>query len=273
MLVKNLSMNLVNTSDTFRTDHRQFKIADRLLRAIAQHELELAYQPEMDLLSRKVISLEALCRWQDAELGQVAPDEFIGVAEAKGLIVQIGEYLLQKVLEDLPTLLQRWPEVRVAINVSGIELGLPDFAHRVISHIKTVDTGLARHLEFEVTESVFHYNLPQVRDNLLNLQTLGIAVAIDDFGTGQSSLSRLHTLPFDKIKLDRSFVQALDDPMVQAIVQAMAQLADSFSRTLVAEGIETQKQLEQLSALGCQLGQGYLLCRPCNLKELPIELL
>jgi len=273
MLVKNLSMNLVNTSDTFRTDQRQFKIADRLLRAIAQHELKLAYQPEMDLLSRKVISLEALCRWQDTELGSVAPDEFIGVAEAKGLIVQIGEYLLQKVLEDLPSLLQRWPAVRVAINVSGIELGLPDFAHRVISRIKAVDAGLAHHLEFEVTESVFHYNVPQVRDNLLGLQALGIVVAIDDFGTGQSSLSRLHTLPFDKIKLDRSFVQALDDPMAQAIIQAMAQLANSFSRTLVAEGIETQKQLEQLSGLGCQLGQGYLLCQPCDLKELPIELL
>jgi len=175
-------------------------------------------------------------------------------------------------LEDLPTLLQRWPAVRVAINVSGIELGLPDFAHRVISRIQAVDAGLACHLEFEVTESVFHYNVPQVRDNLLGLQALGIVVAIDDFGTGQSSLSRLHTLPFDKIKLDRSFVKALDDPMAQAIIQAMAQLAKSFSRTLVAEGIETQKQLEQLTALGCQLGQGYLLCRPCDLKELPIEL-
>jgi EAL domain-containing protein (putative c-di-GMP-specific phosphodiesterase class I) len=97
-------------------------------------------------------------------------------------------------------------------------------------------------------------------------------VAIDDFGTGQSSLSRLHTLPFDKIKLDRSFVQSLDDPMVQAIVRAMVQLASNFSRTLLAEGIETQQQLDQLSALGCQLGQGYLLCRPCDLKELPIEL-
>lgn len=272
MLPNDLRMNLVNTSDTPRTDHRQSKVADRLLRAIAEHELKLAYQPEMDLLSRKVISLEALCRWQDAELGQVAPDEFIEVAEANGLIVQIGEYLLRNVLEDLPALLKRWPAVRVAINVSGIELGLPDFAHRVIQRVSAVNVGFAQHLEFEVTESVFHRNATQVRDNLLDLQAFGIVVAIDDFGTGQSSLSRLHTLPFDKIKLDRSFVQALDDPMVQAIVQAMAKLAKSFSRTLVVEGIETQKQLEQLTALGCQVGQGYLLCRPCDLKELPSEL-
>lgn len=273
MLAKYQIMNFANPSDTFRADHRQFKIADRLVRAIAQQELELVYQPEMDLLSRQVISLEALCRWHDAELGQVAPDEFIGVAEARGLIVQIGEYLLHKVLKDLPTLLQRWPRARVAINVSGVELGLPDFAHRVTTAIGAVDMALARHLEFEVTESVFHHNVPQVRDNLLGLRALGITVAIDDFGTGQSSLSRLHTLPFDKIKLDRSFVQALDNPMVQAIVKAMAQLAGSFSRTLVVEGIETPAQLQQLSGLGCQLGQGYLLCRPCALQDLPPGLL
>lgn len=118
-------MNLVNTSDASRADNRQLKIADRLLRAIAQHELKLAYQPEIDLISRKVISLEALCRWQDTELGQVAPDEFIGVAEAKGLIVQIGEYLLQKVLEDLPTLLKRWPTVRVPSTPSSTPTPLP----------------------------------------------------------------------------------------------------------------------------------------------------
>lgn len=261
-------MNFPSTSDTFRADHRQSRIADRLARAISQNELGLVYQPEMDLLSREVVSLEALCRWHDAELGQVAPDEFIGVAEARGLIVQIGEYLLQKVLSDLPSLLQLWPAARVAINVSGVELGLPDFAKRVTACIQAVDVALAQHLEFEVTESVFHHNVPQVRSNLLGLKALGITVAIDDFGTGQSSLSRLHTLPFDKIKLDRSFVQALGDPMVQAIVKAMAQLAGTFSRTLVVEGIETDEQLQQLIGLGCRVGQGYGLCRPTALPEL-----
>lgn len=272
MLVEKYTMNFAHNSDTFRADHRQSKIADRLLHALAHDGLGLVYQPEMDLRSRKVVSLEALCRWHDTELGHVAPDEFIGVAEARGLIVQIGEYLLKKVLKDLPTLLQRWPTSRVAINVSGLELGLPDFAQRVITHLAAVDSKWAHHLEFEVTESVFHHNVPQVRENLSTLRDLGISVAIDDFGTGQSSLSRLHTLPFDKIKLDRSFVQALDDPMVQAIVKAMVQLAANFSRALVVEGIETNQQLAQLAALGCQLGQGYGLCRPAVLHELPADL-
>lgn len=268
-LSKKYTMNFAQTSDTFRADHRQSKIADRLVYALAHDGLGLVYQPEMDLRSRKVVSLEALCRWHDTELGHVAPDEFIGVAEARGLIVQIGEYLLKKVLMDLPTLLQRWPTSRVAINVSGLELGLPDFAQRVITHLAAVNSKWAQHLEFEVTESVFHHNVPQVRENLLSLRSLGITVAIDDFGTGQSSLSRLHTLPFDKIKLDRSFVQALEDPMVQAIVKAMVQLADSFSRSLVVEGIETEQQLAQLAGLGCRLGQGYWLGRPSTLQELP----
>jgi len=265
-------MNFTNTSDTFRANHRQARVADRLARAILQNELYLVYQPEIDLHSRDVISLEALCRWNDAELGQVAPDEFIGVAEARGLIVQIGEYLLQRVLADLPVLLQRWPHARVAINVSGLELALPDFAERMTACIQAADIRLASHLELEVTESVFHHNVPLVRRNLLALQALGITVAIDDFGTGQSSLSRLHTLPFDKIKLDRSFVQALDDSMVQAIVKAMAQLAQTFSRALVVEGIETAAQMQCLMGLGCQVGQGYGLCRPSVLQELPSQI-
>lgn len=262
-------MNFSSPSATFLDSDRQSSVADRLARALSQSELGLVYQPELDLFSREVVSLEALCRWHDAELGQVSPDEFIGVAEARGLIAQIGAYSLQKVLSDLPTLLQLWPAARVAVNVSGVELSAPDFADRVAACIHAADVGLAQHLEFEVTESVFHHNVPQVRSNLLGLKDLGVTVAIDDFGTGQSSLSRLHTLPFDKIKLDRSFVQAIGDPMVQAIVKAMTQLADAFSRTLVIEGIQTAEQLQQLTDLGCKVGQGYGLCRPTALPDLP----
>lgn len=269
MLAENPTMTFANTSDTFRADSRQSKMANRLMQALDQKGLKLVYQPEIDLHSREVSSLEALCRWHDEELGPVAPDEFIAVAEARGLIVQVGEYLLRQVLSDLPSLLQRWPQARVAINASGLELALPDFAQRMRATLEATDLQLARHLELEVTESVFHHNLPVVRQNLLDLRELGMTVAIDDFGTGQSSLARLHTLPFDKIKLDRNFVQALEDPLVQAIVKAMVELAQNFSRTLVVEGIETPAQLAQLVALGCRMGQGYLLCRPCALSDLP----
>ena len=262
-------MTFANTSDTFRADNRQNKVANRLAEALAQGGLALVYQPEIDLVSREVTSLEALCRWHDEELGQVAPDEFIAVAEARGLIVPIGQYLLNQILADLPLLMQRWPHARVAINVSGVELALPDFAEQVKARIQAASTPLGKHLEFEVTESVFHHNVPVVRQNLLTLREAGLTIAIDDFGTGQSSLARLHTLPFDKIKLDRSFVQALEDPMVQAIVKSMVDLTDQFSRTLVVEGIETAQQMQQLIGLGCRVGQGYLLCRPCALQDLP----
>ena len=262
-------MTLSADFDPTRAESRQLRVAHRLAHALAHQGLQVVYQPEVDLQTRQLVSLEALCRWHDDELGPVAPDEFIAVAEARGLIVPLGEYMLGQALADLPEVLRRWPQARVAVNVSGVELARPDFAVRTAAAIRSVNPALAAHLELEVTESVFHHNVPVVRQNLLALRELGMTVAIDDFGTGQSSLARLHTLPFDKIKFDRSFVQALEDPMVQAIVKAMVELARNFSRTLVVEGIETPAQLAQLVALGCRVGQGYLLCRPCALDDLP----
>lgn len=255
--------------DPTRVQIRQERMTYRLAHALNQKGLQVVYQPEFDLRTQQLVSLEALCRWHDPELGMVTPDEFIAVAEARGLIGPLGEYMLDRVLMDLPAVLQRWPQARVAVNVSGVELARPDFATRTGAAIHHVDPSLACHLELEVTESVFHHDLQTIRQNLEALRHLQITVAIDDFGTGQSSLARLHTLPFDKIKLDHSFVQALDNPMVQAIVRAMAQLATHFSRTLVVEGVETAAQLQQLMALGCHMAQGYLLCRPASLQDLP----
>lgn len=247
---------------------RQAQIASRLADALNHKGLQVAYQPEFDLRTRQIVSLEALCRWHDDKLGTVSPDEFIAVAEARGLITLLGQYMLNQVLTDLPAVLQLYPQARVAVNVSGVELSLSDFALRTGAAIRHVDPSLAKHIELEVTESVLHHDLPTVSQNLIALRNMQITIAIDDFGTGQSSLARLHILPFDKIKLDRSFVQALEDPMVQEIVRAMAQLAEKFSRTLVVEGLETPAQLKQLMQLGCHLAQGYLLCAPCSLKEL-----
>lgn len=262
----------IPNQDPSRADRRQARVADRLAHALSHQGLQLVYQPEADLRTCQLLSLEALCRWHDEELGLVAPDEFVAVAEARALVAPLGQYMLSRVLQDLPSVLRRWPQARVAVNVSGLELAQPDFAARTGAVIDRVDPALARHLELEVTESVFHHDLPTVRQNLQALRDMHVSVAIDDFGTGQSSLSRLHTLPFDKIKLDRSFVQALDNPMVQAIVRAMAQLAEGFSRSLVVEGVETAEQLHQLLQLGCRVGQGYWLCRPAALHDLPDSL-
>lgn len=184
-------MNPSTEFDSTRAETRQVRVAHRLAHALAHHGLQVVYQPEIDLQTRQVFSLEALCRWQDEELGPVAPDEFIAVAEARGLIVPLGEYMLERALADLPAVLQRWPQVRVAVNVSGVELARPDFAVRVAAAIRAADPALARHLEIEVTESVFHHDLPTVRQHLQALREQGLTVAIDDFGTGQSSLARL----------------------------------------------------------------------------------
>jgi EAL domain-containing protein (putative c-di-GMP-specific phosphodiesterase class I) len=273
MLVTMSSMKPITvTADTSRADHRQNQVAHRLAQAMSQGKLQLVYQPEVSLISREMTSLEVLCRWDDSELGQVAPDEFIAVAEARGLIAPLGEYMLRAVLADLPLIADRWPQAKVAINVSGLELALPDFAQGFVATLGQTGMGLASHLELEVTESVFHHNIPVVNANLNALRALGITVAIDDFGTGQSSLARLHTLPFDKIKLDRSFTKALQAPMVQAIVKAMVQLTNTFSQTLVVEGVESQEQLQLLIDLGCHVGQGYLFCRPSALADLPMEI-
>ncbi len=265
-------MSIPTEFDPTRAETRQSRVAQRLALALAQAGLQgglqVVYQPQIDLPSGQVVSFEALCRWHDEALGPVAPDEFIAVAEARGLIVRLGQAMLQGVLADLPQLLARWPAARVAVNVSGVELAQPDFSDRLQAVLQGADPAWARHLELEVTESVFHHDVRTVRQHLQALRALGLTVAIDDFGTGQSSLSRLHTLPFDKIKLDRSFVQALAEPMVQAIVRAMAQLADSFSRGLVVEGVETREQLHQLMQLGCRGAQGYLLGRPAALPKL-----
>lgn len=254
--------------DPSRAQARQTLIAHKLTRAISDHGLQVHYQPEMDLVQQQVVSFEALCRWHDPELNQVAPDEFIAVAEARGQIVALGAEILRMVLADLPHILARWPQARVAINVSGLELAQPDFALQFLATVQRSQTAFLNHLELEITESVFHHDVPTLQHNLQMLKARGITVAMDDFGTGQSSLSRLHTLPFDKIKMDRSFVQALDEPMVQAIVQAMVDLTQRFGRILVAEGVETPEQMLTLQSLGDVLAQGYLISPPKPLTSL-----
>lgn len=262
-------MNLTSTQyDPSRAQARQTLIAHKLARAISEHGLQVHYQPEMDMGQQQVVSFEALCRWHDPELNQVAPDEFIAVAEARGQIVALGAEILRMVLADLPQILARWPQARVAINVSGLELAQADFAAQFLATVDRVQAAYAHHLELEITESVFHHDVPTLQHNLQVLKSRGITVAMDDFGTGQSSLSRLHTLPFDKIKMDRSFVLALGDPMAQAIVKAMVELTQRFGRTLVAEGVETPEQLSTLQSLGYVLAQGYLISAPRPLASL-----
>lgn len=239
---------------------------EQLERAIARGELTVSYQPQVDIETRELLSMEALCRWTDQSLGAVPPDVFIPLAEQTGLIVALGRYVFRQVLEDLPALLGRWPTMRIGINFSVRELAEPDFPDWIASTLKDRGPDLARHMEIEVTETIFQQDTQKVSERLHALRAMGFSVAIDDFGTGQSSLSRLHTLPFDKIKLDRQFVVNLEKPMVVEIVRAVASLTQRMGLGLVVEGVETELQRKTLQSLGCRQFQGYLAFRPAPLE-------
>ena len=241
-------------------------IAERLADAVSEGRLTTVYQPQVAIETGQIVSMEALCRWTDAVLGPVPPDRFIPVAEETGLIVAVGRQMFRQVLHDLPSLLRVWPDLRVGINFSVRELSEPDFPTWIAQTLSQQRSPMGRHLEIEVTETIFQQDTQAVSERLETLRCMGFSIAIDDFGTGQSSLSRLHTLPFDKIKLDRQFVLGLEKPMVVEIVRAVAGLTRRMGLALVVEGVETETQRAALQALGCPTFQGYLAYRPAPLE-------
>ncbi|RVT48646.1 EAL domain-containing protein [Rheinheimera sediminis] len=236
--------------------HQALRLEQALRKALAQQQLEVHYQPKVDLRTGQLQSLEALVRWYDKELGQVPPEHFIALAETLGLIQQLGQQVLRQVCYQL----QSWAElaVPVAVNISAKELADPLFVaqFRQILAETAVDPKL---LELEITESCL---LPerenQTRHTLQQLRHLGIRLAIDDFGTGYSSLSYLRHLPIHSLKIDRSFIKALpENGSDKQITSAIIAMANALGLDLIAEGIETQAQKEFLLAAGCQYGQGY----------------
>jgi EAL domain-containing protein (putative c-di-GMP-specific phosphodiesterase class I) len=241
-------------------------MTDRLAQAISASALQVHYQPQVAIDSGAIVSMEALCRWTDDTLGTVAPDVFIPLAEASDLIVPLGRQVFRQVIKDLPALRAHWPRMRVAINFSVRELSEPDFPTWISETLADQAIDLGAHMEIEVTETIFQQDTQAVSERLQALRALGFSIAIDDFGTGQSSLSRLHTLPFDKIKLDRQFVVNLEKPMVVEIVRAVAGLTQRMGLGFVVEGVETEAQRVTLQSLGCPQFQGYLAYRPAPLE-------
>jgi EAL domain-containing protein (putative c-di-GMP-specific phosphodiesterase class I) len=231
--------------------------------AIERGELFLHYQPQLDLLSRRIVGLEALLRWQHPEMGLVPPLKFIAVAEETGQIEAIGAWVLEEALRQLAL----WRAaghlgLRVAVNLSAHQLRGEAFPERV-------SQALHRHglpgsaLELEITESVAMRDPARTADMLRQLRHFGVALAIDDFGTGYSSLAYLKQLPLSCLKLDRSFVMDIErDANDAAICTATIQLAHSLGLGVVAEGVETATQLEFLRRLGCDTVQGYFIARP-----------
>ncbi len=236
-----------------------------LREAVHQPQLafELHYQPQVEVASGRLHGLEALLRWRHPVQGLVGPGEFIELAESRGLITPIGRWVLREACRQV----RAWhdaglPRVPVAVNLSAIEFRQRDVVDDIAEVLR--ECGLAgRYLEVEITESVLMHQPEQARDTLAALQALGVAVTVDDFGTGYSSLSYLKRYPLNKIKVDRSFV--LDTPADSddvAIVTAVVQLARSLQLQSVAEGVETDAQLQLLRSLGCDLAQGFGISRP-----------
>jgi diguanylate cyclase (GGDEF)-like protein len=227
--------------------------------ALAQGEFHLHYQPVIDLRSGLVTCCEALLRWNWPGQGEVQPGEFVPIAEDLGLIVPIGEWVLRQACQDAKT----WPsDVRVAINLSPIQLQSPQLVPIVINALAAAGLDASR-LEIEITESVLMQNTEMTLTALHRLHTLGIRISMDDFGTGYSSLSNLRSFPFDKIKIDRSFIAGLPDGEDSiAIVRAVASLAKSLGMITTAEGVETVAQMEQVRALGVTEMQGFHFSRP-----------
>jgi len=232
--------------------------------ALARGEFQLYYQPFMSLAQSEVTGFEALLRWNHPTRGLVLPGEFILLAEETGLIAQMGEWIIRQACAEAA----QFPEtMRIAVNVSAVQVRSPQFVQLVVSALAA--SRLAPHrLELEITETVLMESSEAVLKTLHQLRGLGVRVALDDFGTGYSSLSYLSRFPFNKLKIDRSFVSGLGtNPDCAAIVRAIVSLGASLGMTITAEGVETAAQLDFIRAVGCSEAQGYLLSTPKPAQE------
>lgn len=248
---------------------RRLTLENNLRKAIERNELELHYQPQFNLKTGNLSGLEALLRWNSAELGSVPPSEFISLAEETGLILSIGEWILRKAC--LQTILwqqQGLSVPRIAVNVSVIEVIQKNFCHLVDTVLTQI--GLAPNvLVLELTESALATDEGAILGILASLKEIGVLLAIDDFGTGYSSLSRLRTYPIDYLKIDQTFINEIEqDQDNSAIVTAVIGMAEGLEMSIIAEGIETSAQLEFLKNKGCNEVQGYLLSKPLPLVQI-----
>ena len=252
---------------------RRMSIEKALESAIENGESELHYQLQTDF-QRRLTGVEALVRWHNPELGQVAPLTFIPVAEESGLIIPIGDWVLEQACCKAAAWLKAgFPIGRMAVNISARQLGQAGFMEGVRSALERSRLS-PEYLELELTETALMYSFGDCMNRLHGLRELGVSVAVNDFGTGYSSLSYLQRLPVSRVKIDQSFIQGIRDrsretlPLIQAIVD----LAHGLGLTVIAEGVETEHQFEALAAAGCNQVQGYLIHKPQPASQVEIAL-
>jgi len=247
-------------------DHVQSKdkMSRELRMALKNDELTLAYQPQSDTAAQRIVSVEALARWTQADGTVVSPAQFIPVAEETGIINDLGLWVLNKACAKA----HDWPGIVMSVNVSPNQFKHPRFVEKVMA-ILAANNLPPHRLELEVTESVFAGRNDTVLKALRRLKNLGIKVALDDFGSGYSSLSYLRRFPFDTLKVDRDFLSDMDgNPEAEAIIVSIIQLGKALGMTIVAEGIETIEQIRFLQAHGCHRMQGYFISKPLNENDL-----
>ncbi|MFA7305512.1 MAG: EAL domain-containing protein [Hyphomicrobium sp.] len=229
--------------------------------ALDQNQLDLYYQPLVDTEHRDVIAFEALLRWHHPLRGLIPPADFVPIAEETGLILEIGEWALRSACKEAT----KWPEaIRVSVNLSPIQFERGNLYQSVVDAL-TLSELAPHRLELEITEGVLLRDEINTRAILHNLRALGVRIALDDFGTAYASLSYLRSFPFDKIKIDRSFVRDLDVGKrkdCEAIIQAVAGLGKQMQISTVAEGIETLDQAQTVTAAGCNELQGFYFSKP-----------
>jgi diguanylate cyclase (GGDEF)-like protein len=248
--------------DMSKSEEERLALEADLRHAIRDGQLELHYQPKVDIASGRVRSAEALLRWRHPQRGMVPPNTFIPIAEEAGLILPIGEWVLRQACTQMRTWLDSGlPPLRVSVNLSARQFRHGDLTAVVCSALEDAQLQPG-YLELELTESSIMHDAEASAATLQLLSTMGVHISIDDFGTGYSSLSYLWRLPLDKLKIDRSFVrELLSNPDDVAIVKAIISLAHSLRLGVVAEGVETLEQLEHLRELGCDQYQGFY-CSP-----------
>jgi diguanylate cyclase (GGDEF)-like protein/PAS domain S-box-containing protein len=250
----------------------RLSVETNLRRALEREEFVLHYQPQVDLRTGSMVGVEALLRWQHPERGLVPPREFIPVLEETGLILPVGEWVLRTACSQARGWTKDGPLQRLAVNLSSRQFHAPGMLQMVVQILD--ETGMdSRNLELEITESILVQHSQEIMDTFQALADLGIRVAIDDFGTGYSSLSYLKRFSIDTLKIDRAFIRDItEDPDDAAIVQAIIAMAKRLNIQVVAEGVETERQLAFLGEQGCAMVQGFLFSKPVPADQLEVVL-
>jgi predicted signal transduction protein with EAL and GGDEF domain len=242
----------------------RLQLESDMAHALERDQLTLVYQPVVELETNRIVGFEALLRWHHPELGTVMPDKFIPIAEANGMIVPMGRWVLQTACQTAAGWRDRHPgQLTMAVNLSARQLASSELFHHVQHALHRAGIEPSA-LVLEMTETALIQDAPLAAARLHQLRTLGVRLAIDDFGTGYSSLSYLRQFPVDILKIDRSFIDTITDrEKIPAIVRGLLDLGRTLQLETVAEGIESDAQLGQLRDEHCELGQGYLFARPC----------